>query len=762
MGICKASLLATAAIILGCNPAFAQDSADAQGAGPQAGPVNPGDSRGIEEIVVTAQKRSERLQDIPASITAVSADQIEAQGINATIDLPRLTPGLTFGSTAAWTNFYIRGIGNSIATPAAQAPVAVYVDGVYQADTAAMALGLDDVERLEILKGPQGTLYGRNAVGGAINIITRTPSKDLDFRLKASYGNFDNRQFSAYLSGGTDLIQTSVTFNRHQRDGYYKNVAGGTDLNDIDSSAWRGKIRLTPSDAVELTLAGDYSLQKGNGPGTTNLPFLPSEGVIPTGQLLGGTVPTEPWRTSNLADLSSRARDKGLALTGRFDLGPVSVVSITALRKFDNSHGVDFDATDVTAAEWRSESFHEQFSQELQVISSDSSAFDWIFGLYYLDEKAGMAPFDYNSFANYGGVNILIETAVKSKSYAGYFEGTYRFSDALSVIGGLRYSKDESRHYLSRQTLTLPAPPIVVGYVDSSGSEASWDAFTPRVSVKYERPEGLYYVTASKGYNAGLYNITSIAPTTAQDVPVQPQKIDAVEVGAKWAFLGNSLQINLAGFYYHLKDLQTFAIAGNATTSFQNATARIKGIDFDAQWRVAENISLRGAFEILDGHYTSYQNAAIWTPNPDQGNLAVPPCGGQAGATPFDAQCQAGVDLSGARLLRSPKFTSTVGFDAGLPVLPEDMGSLTLTGNWYHSASYWVSVNGSIVSPAYDSLSASLNFTTSDEHYRISLWGNNLTNAKYYATGGDGNYGRAIMLGEPRMYGVTVSTHFGN
>lgn len=718
---------------------------------------------GIADIVVTAQKRSERLQDVAASISALSSGQLANAGVTMAMDLPRSTPGLTFGTTSVWTNFYMRGIGTSIANAGAQSPVAFYVDGVYVADTAALAMGLDDVERVEILKGPQGTLYGRNALGGAINIISRQPPEGLDVRLKASVGNFDNRQVSAYLGAGNETIGANFAINRHLRDGYYENVAGGPDLNDLDNLAMRGKIRFTPTENVEITVAGDYSLQKGGGPGTTNLTY-PSDGsVVPTGALFGGIVPTKPWRTSITGDLSARARDQGLSLTGRVDLGGVDFLSITAVRNFKAQHGVDFDATDATVTEWRSNTFHRQFSQEFQLQSSGEGPFQWITGLYYLHDKAGMSPFNYNSFGSTGmpfGAFILINTKVKNESYAAFAEGTYEFTDELALTLGARYSKDKLDHYDSRQTVTLapPNPPIEVVNFDSSGAKVSFDAFTPKATLKYKVPGALYYITASKGYSSGLFNITNIAPVAALDQPVRPQRMNALEVGAKWQFFDNSVQLNVAGFYYKIKDLQTFQIAANATTTFENAGAKIKGIDMDVQWLVSPYLTLRGAFEVLDAKYTSYQNAGIYALNTGQGTGTS--CMGVPNTTPFDAGCPASTDLTGGRLLRAPKFTSTAGFDFTLPFIDEDSGKVVLTGNWSHSSRYLVSVNASIVSPTYDLFSANLKYTSPDEKWHFSLWGNNLSNAKYYITGGDGNYGRVIMLAEPRMYGITAGVNF--
>jgi iron complex outermembrane recepter protein len=722
---------------------------------------------GLQTITVTAQKRVENLQDVPASISAVTEDRLAAVGLTSTIQLAETTPGVTIGRTAAWTNFYMRGIGNSFNTPAAQSPVAMYIDGVYEADAAAMALGLDNVERVELLKGPQGTLYGRNAVGGAINIITKAPTEGFEAKVRATAGNLSDLDGSAYLSGGNSVFQANLAVDRHTRDGIYRNLApGGRDQANIDDTTARVKLRYTPSDRVDLTLAADYSLQEGRGPGTAQLTFEPHPNaflgaVVPTAQLFGGLeLINTPWRTANLADLSGRARDEGLALTGRFHLDNFDLVSISAGRSFHNDHGVDFDSSNPTVTEWRAKDSHSQFTQEFQIVSTSAGKLDWIAGLYYLHDDAGFDQFRLNQFANFGGVFVDLATKVRDESYAAYAEATYKFNDAWSVIVGGRFSKDDENHYLAQQKVTLAAAPVVLVNVDSGGSSHSWSAFTPRLSVKYQRDEGIYYATISKGYSAGLYNITNVAPTAALDQPINPETVKAGEIGAKWTLLDRRLRLNAAAFYYDIGNLQTQQLAGSGFTTFQNADAKSKGVDVDALWAATQAFTIRAGFEYLDAKYSAYHTASIWVPNLQQGNRAVPPCGGQNGATPFDAACVGAADLTGDPVMRSPKVTSTLGFDWDLPVLASDKGRLTLTTNWYHSDEYWLSNNGTIVSPAYDTFGLVLAFHSADNRVLASLWGNNLSNAKYFVTGGEANYGRTIALGDPRTYGITLSYHF--
>jgi iron complex outermembrane receptor protein len=768
-------LLGTTAVLLVC--------------GANAGAALAQEATGtIETVTVTAMKRAENIQAIPATITAFSADQLASRGVTNTSQLAQSTPGLAFSTTGPYTDFYMRGLGNNYETPSAQSPVAMYVDGVYQADVSAMAFGLtNDVDRIELLKGPQGTLYGRNAVGGAINIITKAPSEDTEVDLQATGGNLGDQEYSGYVNGGNDELQANFAIDRHLRDGYYKNIIpGAPDLDNIDDLSMHGKIRFTPSERVELILAVDDTEQKGRGPGLTSLPIDPAARVVPTGVFLGGIIPAKPWETSQTENLGSYSRSEGISLTGRFHFDAFDIVSITAARDYVDNHGIDESASNLNFASWRAHDFHNQFTQEIQFVSTGSGPFSWISGLYYLHDNAGFAPFIDNFYAGFPtskttfpyalsiNGNIDINSKVRGDSYAAYAEGTYKLTDELSAIVGGRFSSDKEDNYLATGVFTLGPNTFDPGYTlasaNASGAAHTWNAFTPRVSLQYERPEGLYYVTASQGYAAGLYNISSIpglVPGSSKvNSPINPETINAIEAGAKWQFFDNHIQLDVAGFYYVVKNLQIMQLEGGGVTEFQNANGRSDGVDVDAQWLATSNLTLHGAFEILDTAYTSYPQANVWVPNTLQsvGGVSCDLDGFAAAnalATPYDSTCKQTANLKGDPLIQSPKFTSTLGFDWNVPFLPTDQGTLMLTGNWAHSDSYWMVNNGDIVSPAYDMFNANLAYTLPNGQWDVSLWGNNLSDAKYYITAGELNYAREVALAPPRTFGITVAFHFG-
>lgn len=730
----------------------------------------------LEVVVVTAEKRSGRVQDIPASISALSTDQLATRGVRDTLSIAQSTPGLTFGKTASWTNLYMRGIGNTYLSPAAQSAVAIYVDGVYYADVASVNFGLVDVDRVEILKGPQGALYGRNAVGGAINVITKTPSQGFDADLTATLGNFSDREVNAYVSGGNEKVQGSVNINRSLADGYYRNIAPGSpDLMTKDDFSVHGKLRFTPSDAFEATIAGDYLLQKPYTP-TAN---EPSVELISPSAYLGRVVATQTFLGGYSSDVArevdqpkipyTRTKSDGGSITARYHADGFDVVSITAARSFSNKDGTDDSNGSLNIVNLKFNDYHNQQSQELQLISTGQSNLSWIGGLYYLHESAGITPFRINQFAEFppiGGVYIDINSKIRSKSYAGYGQVTYKYDSKWSLAVGARYSIDQLERTAARQTVTtgpffvgLP-PGFVLSDINSPGATKTYGSFTPSATLEYERPEGIYYVTVSKGYSSGLFNLLSIAPTAAQDLPVKPQKVNAVEAGAKWTLLDRRLVLNIAGFYYKLSNLQLLSPAGGGLTAFENADGKSEGADADFTWRAAPRLTLRGGMEYLHAVYTSYGQATTWTPNLQQGNFGAPPCGGQPNATPFDANCKLQADLSGQPMLRSPKISSTLGANWDLPIIPEAVGRLTFSGEWYRSSSFRTISNGNVTSPAYDSFNTSLMFSPPSRRWDIRLWGNNVTSAKYYLAGNEDNYGRAILFNPPATYGATVDVRF--
>jgi iron complex outermembrane recepter protein len=681
---------------------------------------------GLEEVVVTAQKREENLQRVPIAISAFTAAALENVSITDSTKLQQLTPGLNFGNAGAFSQFYIRGIGNSNATAAAESPTAIYVDGVYYSDISSVVLTMQNVERVEILKGPQGTLYGRNATAGAINIITKSPVSGFDADAKVSAGNFGYGAFSGYVNGGTDTLMANLAVSKERRDGTFNNLFTGRALNDLDRWSMRGKLRWVPNDTVDLTLALDYTWEDDTQ--TTGYqsvsPVTP--GTVGTGELFGGRTSDRPL--SGYVDYPAvhYATQKGAALTGRFHLDGVDIVSISAYRKFNVVATQDIDGTDANVGGYITYDFHDQVTQEVQFLSTGSGKLKWVGGIYFLHDRTGFDPLDYFAF-----IQIPIVGKVAGTSYAGFGEVTYALSDELSLTAGARYNQEEKHLYeISLFGAQFPT------------DAHTWNPVTWRGTLSWQRPEGLYYFTASKGFKAGTYNIGS--PNPVANKPVDPETLVAYEAGAKWS-VGSRLHLNVAGFHYDYKNLQVEIFGTeSASTILQNAaSANVNGAEAELQTALWRGLSIRAGASYLDSTYGRFPDASVLIPNPSQ-SLTNP-----------STFVGAAADLSGRSTPRAPKFTSTLGFDWAFELAGR--GTLDFSGNWYHSNRYTLDIGGSLVAPSYSLLSANVAYHSPDDRWSISVWGNNLADDRYFPAGADVAVGRVVAYADPRMFGVTAT-----
>jgi iron complex outermembrane recepter protein len=693
-------------ICLPLNAAFAQD------APPLA----------LEEIVVTAQKRSENIQNVPITVSAFSGPQLESLHVTDNLALQQVTPGVVLGTNTTFGEFYIRGVGNSNGTPYAESPVAMYVDGVNYSDVSSMMLMMPNVERVEVLQGPQGTLYGRNATAGAINVITKQPTPGFAADVKVSYGNFDDREYAAYLNDGSETLMFNMSASSQARNATYENldIAGPQGLSALERNSARAKVRWLLASNIDLTLAVDYSSESDSGLGYQQA-YPASPGLVSTGQLLGGRTSLQPWQTYINSPMEDHAQQKGVALAALVTFDGFEVKSITAYRADRLNDAFDADTTDADVQHYWFYSIHNQFSQEVQFLSTGDGNLSWTGGLYFLHEDAGFDPIGIYVL----GDNITVSGLVNGKTYAAFGEATYKLSAAWTLVAGLRYTQDKKELYDSAVNGT-PFP----------SNDHTWDKVTPRLALQYRRPEGMYYANVSQGYKAGVYNATS---PSATNNPVNPETLTAEEVGAKWSFAEDRVRLNVAAFNYDYKNLQVFSLASNSTTTLTNAaTAKIKGGNLDLTALVTSALTFRMGLAYLNSKYGTFTDASINAPNP-----------AQSLANPLTLITTVG-DLSGHTTPRAPTLTSTVGVDWKVPL--QLRGAVTLSANWYHSDSYYLQVPG-LHAEGYDLLSAGLNYKTPDKHWTFGAWGANLTNKAYVQDAVDNAYGRFVNYADPRTYG---------
>nr|WP_314437212.1 TonB-dependent receptor [uncultured Brevundimonas sp.] len=679
---------------------------------PSNPPVQPAPEQAattLDEIVVTAQRREERLSEVPISITAYSAETLEKTGVVDSRGLTQITPGLNFQSVGSSAQPVIRGIGSSGASVGDSSNVATYVDGVYQPFQAANFLNFVDLERIEVLKGPQGTLFGRNAAGGAINIVTLNPSFDFGGRLGASYASFGDKQLSAYVEGPiTDNLAFNISADYRDSDGFRRDIYLNEDLGYMESRSLRGKLLWNASDTVSV-LATAYISRADD---LTTFGNQPLDGNTTARRLRPDVlVPTEP-NTSALSVIpANEINTAGANLKLTVDLGWATLTSLTAYAENRQFVNTDSDLTPASYSQSQIWFRDDMASQDFILASNSDGPLNWIigasyyreFGEYHIRSYGGLLDFAVNPPLTYG----LDITEVSIDAIAAFGEVTYELTDRLTVIGGVRFSQDTP----SFQGTTLNVATNTPGPL-ASNSE-TFDSVTARASIRYAlTPSINTYFSFSQGFKAGVFNVNSFQLT-----PVEPETVNAYEIGIKGA-LNSALSFDAAAYFYDYSDQQFSAFGTSALNPLlQNAAqSEIKGFEANAILRPLDGLTVRAGFAYTDGEYTDFPGAQGFRKTTDANGVPI------GGNTSFN------FDASGRPMVRTPKIQGnlTVSYERPLAngglVAGDISGSYT--GRIYHDLA------GNFEQEPYQIWNAKVAYTTPDERWRATLYGTNIFDAE--------------------------------
>lgn len=719
---CLLMATSVAAIAL-ASPAIAQDAVPA-GSVEAAGGAESGaeqDAVGAE-IIVTAQRRAERLVDVPISIAAISGDALATAGVNAVDDLTRLTPGVLINRVGGYLQPTVRGVGTNATGPGADPNVALYVDGVYMPSQTGNFFDLPNVERVEVLKGPQGTLFGRNATGGAILITTREPSFAPTMLANISYGRFNEVKSSAYVSTGlTDTVAIDLAGVYRTSDGWIKDIRTGAKRNAQHSGDIRGKILVKPSDRLKFTLAASYN--ETSDP--TGLAQAAINGVS-RGQL-AGAIRTEiadaPRELSQEYQPVIKVKSYSVSLKGEADLGFATLNSISALRNEDGRINAELDSSYAVVQYANYDQYYDNVSQEINLASNGDGPLGWVAGVYYYNDKSGFERFLFNNFP-------FARSKVTTDSYAGYFDGNYTVG-SVKLIFGIRYSDETRKFYRTSPGSAFPNP-----------AESHFKAWTPRagLSVAIDNATNAY-ATYTRGFKSGTYNSTAALSAPA----VAPEKIDAFEFGVKHA--SHLIDITAAAYYYKYKDIQVTAFDYNAGVSrlINAADASIKGAELSVAMRPVTGLSLAGSIAYTDAKFGDFPGAPSFTPtfNATTGALT--------------GIVSSFVNAAGNPLLRAPKLTlsGNLEYTYGL----SDDREVGIALRPYYSSRISYSFDERIVQPAIFTLDGNLRYALNG-NVEFSLWGRNLTNKVYATYRGSTSMRDSILFAAPRTYGVAVGMHF--
>ena len=581
----------------------------------------------IEEILVTAQKREQRLQDTPIAITAFTAQAIEDGQIDGVRKISQLTPSLVFNQSGNAANTYLRGVGQDISTIQGEPGVALFVNGVYQGVNISQVAAYHDLERIEVLRGPQGTLYGRNSSGGNINIYTKKPDFTSQFEGSLLVGE-DNR-IEAAVAGQTtlapDRLAVRANIISNNADGRRKNLVDGKDVEERDLVSGALSLLWTPSEKVEVLLRADYSETDDDTPRWDYQEEVPGSGLSPP--LFGGTITPGAEDIRNDTPTSHYSEYKGISADITWQVGDVSVKSITAYRESEYEATVDFDGSDVPFVIADQNMPSEQFSQEINISGTAlDGRLEWIAGGFYFDQDmeviggfglpilqgilegafglppGGFADPDLNPFysdrISGGGAEFpfLDFSSIQSvESYAAFVQGTYSVSDTFRLTAGVRYTKDKKTNVWS-----------VVSNIQPNGCEGlkiseEWDEPTWRLAADFDIGENtMVYASVSRGFKSGGYNDGVCGNV------YDPEIIDAYEVGLKTALADNRLQLNVAAFFYDYEDFQARLTIQNASVVENAAKTEIKGLEIEARAIPVDGLTLTAAVSFVDGEYLDF------------------------------------------------------------------------------------------------------------------------------------------------------------
>jgi len=718
----KTVLLCTASLALWSQPSLAQDKID------QDQISEASDSEADGDIVVTAQRKSEKLSEVPISITAIDAPALTTAGVNTTLSLAKVTPGLVAVSQGFNFSVAIRGISSTGNAVGDETNVALYVDGVYVSSPTAGLFSLNNIERIEVLKGPQGTLFGRNATGGAIRVITKAPSYDTSFDFSADYSpNFNARRGQMYVTGGvSDTLAADAAIYFYEDDGYITNInpnwTGGK-IGKSRSISARSKIMWEPSDDFTATIGLEHSNSKASyflAPRIANLSAT-------VGAIVGFRA-TGPWESSRTFEPFTKVTTDGVSLTARWGVSKnLGITSITAYNSITSNNTLDFDNTYLNGAVLTAPYRTKAFSQELTATSDFDGLLNFSTGLFY-----------YNVRNCACGLNLVFQPSTVITNYdqrntvrsiAGFGEVTLQPTSRLQLIGGLRYTNEHKHNF---GTSRVPA------FV--SDRRDSFSNVSVRASARYtlNDDDANIYVTYSTGFKSGAY--ASLAAVTTV---TRPEKIKAIEGGIKLPMMDGRMLVTAAAFHYDYTDIQLSSLnVATATTTLQNAgKAKVTGAELAVTGRVGSNLTLNSGISwIPKAEYSEYLNAAIIQLNPT----------GTALVNAF-------ADLSGTRLVRAPKFTVNVGAAYTAPMFG---GKGTLSANYFYSSKIILAPGERFFQKPYHTLDLRAAFTPNNGPVELSLYGTNVTNT-YYANGGQASTSNdSFYSARPREIGFAARVRF--
>jgi iron complex outermembrane receptor protein len=748
MGYRKLAIAVSGVLVASLSGAhvYAQQTSDTDERSPAASTSSPGATTAesaapgaVAEIIVTARKRSEALQDVPVSVTAVSASTIERNNIVEIDQVGALTPNVIFKPADPGLpilSAYIRGIGERGGEPSQDHPIASSLDGVYLTGISGSLIDIFDVQQIEVLRGPQGTLQGRNSPGGAINVTTRRPSGQFGARAEVSYGRFNEVHARGSMEAPLleNVLAAKVAVFRNSGGNFMTNIL--TDQKQGGRDDWGARLGFlyTPTSNVKAYLTTDYSKDTSPPSALRAVPHAGARGPYEPETLVctayGFCNPVGKYNTDSEYNVRNNIRNFGATLNVDIDLGPATLTSVTGYRDVDEILNIDIDTLPVEFLEYRNRRNHsDSASEELRIASNGATRLSYVAGAIVSRYKFNLLQPVLIGTALTGLPAPITQINARSQtadSYAVFGQAVFKITDQWSVTGGLRKTNDYKKALVQP---TVPGP--------SGEFKASFNNLSAEAGTEYHfAGDKLAYFRFSQGYRAG--GINSSASELAAVNSYRPETVNAYEIGLKTEWLNRTLTANLSAFIYNYRDFQVLEVqpfSGGFTSRIGSADGlRIKGMELETNIRPLESLTLTGSIGYLDAKYKS-----------------------QILDLGFGV-----MNLDTFRKDNAPKWTAYFSFDYDVPVSGGN-GSVTFGGDVsYKSTTLTVPVDSPIgIQSGYALLGGSITYRTEDKKYSVSLFGQNLTN-RYYKEYGEQINGLVAydVVGPPRTYGIRVAASF--
>jgi len=727
--------------------AFAQD---ADTAGTDA--VNTG------EIVVTAQRRAERQVDVPITVANLSAETLQTANVRELADIVKVTPGIRFDNAGGFFQPTIRGIGTAVTTSGGGGNVGIYVDGFYSPNPLATNAKLMNVQSIQVLKGPQGTLFGRNTTGGAILIQTAEPSVVPGGEFKVSYGRYNEVQAQAYATWGmSDRIAIDMEGLYSRGDGWQRDISTNTRVGDYENWSMRIGLKVEFSDAVSLLLRYQHTETNDPRPLLTSSYLNPNPtglDTITSGAPFGGIPGTFTYNPDEIASGSIpeffRSTSDLVQGTIKADLGFANLTSYTQYRKevVNSSIEIDYSGVDIFQLGLPNDNY--TFSQELLFTSKPGGSLQWTAGLFYFENRDTYLTY----FDNAGSVPParfrIGGSSTTTKSYAAFLDATYEVVPQLYLTAGVRYSHDVVDDAYWNPSLFLGADPTTQNFVPSISS----NRVTPRAVIRYKpNDRSSIYASYTRGYKAAIIDVGGSCQSGFQICnDVQPEVIDAFEVGYKYD--DRVLSLELSAFYYDYKNLQVSIFRSGTAEIVNAAKSKIYGLDGQIRYRFSDAFEVNVGAAWTHARYTEFINAPIYfeCPAPALPKYAFA-CG--AGETFY---VNTDNTLKDVTMQRAPEFTANLGAryrtDLG-------GGRLTLSGNLYYSSKFYFGPSGiQFPQNGYETVSLRAEWRDASDRFMIAAFGDNVTNNRYKTQVQYASYGIGANWSKPATYGVEVGVKF--